>query len=78
MTLLWKKLPINQPLLPNPPLLSRMSSSQSLRSLHCTALLEQVPSLRRLLVMPFLRKTKAATETVFENICSFFPGATFL
>ena len=22
--------------------------------------------------------SEAATETVFENICSFFPGATFL
>ena len=24
------------------------------------------------------RYPEAATETVFENICSFFPGATFL
>ena len=23
-------------------------------------------------------RTEAATETVFKNICSFFPGATFL
>ena len=24
------------------------------------------------------KKTEAATETVFENICSFLPGTTFL
>ena len=54
MTLLWKKLPIKKPLLPNPPLLSR---NVFVPILTFTAqLLGQVSSLHRLLVMPSLRR----------------------